>query len=265
MLDTKYCLKAAKQALIAAERELLPRFKHEHPGKWRYKKHSEILTEADEAANHAIIKTLKKLTPDFGIITEESPRLNGPKNIRWIVDPLDGTTNYTAHLPIWGISLALVAGDDIFLGAISLPTMNERYFAIAGQGAWVEDALGKHAIKVSDKNKIKDSLGLFCYGYLPEEKVRGLKHVPALTIKSRSTRRLGAAVFETIWVATGRAEYSVLHGIHDWDVAAGTLIVREANGEVMTPKGKRWKLGEKDLLATCPGVKKQLLNIFRHG
>ena len=136
MLDTKYCLKAANQALIAAERELLPRFKHEHPGKWRYKKHSEILTEADEAANHAIIKTLKKLTPDFGIITEESPRLNGPKDIRWIVDPLDGTTNYTAHLPIWGISLALVAGDDIFLGAISLPTMNERYFAIAGQGAW---------------------------------------------------------------------------------------------------------------------------------
>lgn len=265
MLDTKTCLKAAKQALVAAERELIPRFKREHPGKWRYKKHSEIVTEADEAANRAIIKALKKMTPDFGIITEESPKLDGPAGIRWIVDPLDGTTNYTAHLPLWGISIALVSDDDVFLGAISLPTMKERYFAVAGQGAWVENGLGRANIHVSGKDKIKDSLGLFCYGYLPEEKERGLKHVPELTHKSRSTRRLGAAVFEAVWVATGRGEYSVLHGIKPWDVAAGTLLVREAGGEVLTPSGKRWELNDPDFLAVCPGVKNEVLRIFRHG
>jgi myo-inositol-1(or 4)-monophosphatase len=265
MLNTNFCLKAAKLALRAAERELMPRFKREHPGKWRYKKHSEIVTEADEAANRAIIKSLKQTTPDFGILTEESPKLDGPKDIRWIVDPLDGTTNYAAHLPLWGISIALAADDEVFLGAISLPTMGERYFAVADQGAWTEKGSAKSPLHVSKTDKIRDSLGLFCYGYLPEEKERGLKHVPELTHKSRSTRRLGSAVFEAVWVATGRGEYSVLHGIKPWDVAAGALLVREAGGEVMTPKGKRWELDDNDFLAVCPGVKKQVLKIFKHG
>lgn len=265
MLDTKSCIKAAKLALQAAEHELLPRFKRNDPGAWRYKKHSEIVTEADEAADKAIIKTLKRLTPDFGILTEESPKLEGSRDIYWIVDPLDGTTNYTAHLPLWGISIALAAEDKVFLGAISLPTLNERYFAVAGQGAWSENGHVKAKIHVSDKQKIKDSLGLFCYGYLPEEKDRGLKHVPQLTHQSRSTRRLGAAVFEAVWVATGRGEYSVLHGIKPWDVAAGALLVREAGGEVLTPQGKRWEIDDQDFLAVCPGVKNQILKIFKHG
>jgi len=255
-------LRVAKQALIAGEKELLPRFKKEHPGAWRYKKHSEIVTEADEASNAAIIKCLTKATPEYGILTEESPKLRGSKRSYWVIDPLDGTTNYTAHLPLWGISIALIEDGEITLGAISLPTMKERYFAALGRGAWVENGARRRTLHVSNKNKIKDALGLFCYGYLPEEKVRGVKHVPALTMRSRSTRRLGAAVFEAVWVASGRAEYSVLHGIHDWDVAAGVLLVREAGGEVMTPQGKRWKIGDKDFLAVCPGMKSPLLKIF---
>lgn len=265
MLDTDFCLKAAKQALIAAEKELVPRFRRDHPGKWRYKKHAEIVTEADLAADRAIIRTLKRLTPDFGILTEESPKPAGPDGIRWIVDPLDGTTNYTAHLPLWGISLALAADGEVFLGAISLPTLGERYFAVADQGAWAESGPVKKPIRVSDQKKIKDSFGLFCYGYLPEEKERGLRHVADLTHKSRTTRRLGSAVFESVWVATGRGEYSVLHGIKPWDVAAGALIVREAGGEALTPQGKRWTLADPDYLAVCPGVKKQILRIFSHG
>ncbi len=262
--ETKRALSAIKTALKAGEKELLPRFKKEHPGAWRYKKHSEIVTEADEASNKAIIRALRKATPEFGVLTEESPSIQGPKNIFWVVDPLDGTTNYAAHLPLWGISIALVKNGEITLGAISLPTMKERYFALKNSGAWVENGVKKKRIHVSDKTKIKDALGLFCYGYLPEEKTRGVKHVPALTMHSRSTRRLGAAVFEAVWVATGRAEYSILHGIHDWDVAAGTLLVREAGGQVMTPQGKEWRLGDSDFLAVCPGMKKPLLKIFKH-
>ncbi|MBI5654301.1 hypothetical protein HZC53_01420 [Candidatus Uhrbacteria bacterium] len=265
MQDMKKFLGIAKKALLAGELELLPRFKKEHPGKWRYKKHSEIVTEADEASNHAIISTLRKMTPDFGILTEETPRLDGNKDTYWVVDPLDGTTNYTAHLPLWGISIALINKGEIILGAISLPTMQERCFAVLAGGAWIENRLGKKAIHVSDKTKMKDALGMFCYGYLPEEKARGLKNVTDMAHKSRSTRRLGAAVFEAVWVATGRAEYSVLHGIYDWDVAAGTLLVREAGGEVMTPEGKQWELGDKDFMAVCPGMKKPLLTIFKHG
>lgn len=265
MENMNHLIAVAKKALIAGEKELLPRFRKEHPGKWRYKKHSEIVTEADEASNRAILSTLKKLTPQFGVLTEESPKLEGNKDTYWVVDPLDGTTNYTAHLPLWGISIALIENGEVILGAISLPTMKERYFAAKNAGSWVENGHGKNRVHVSDKIKIKDSMGLFCYGYSPEEKVRGLKHVPALTQKSRSTRRLGAAVFEAVWVATGRAEYSVLHGIKPWDVAAGALLVREAGGEVMTSQGHKWNLGDPDFLAVCPGVKKQLLNIFKHG
>jgi len=265
MLDTKYCLKAAKSALLAAEKVLDARFRRSSPKEWRYKKHSEIVTDADKAANRTIISVLKGLTPDFGILTEERPKIDGPESIHWIVDPLDGTTNYAAHLPLWGISIALVADDEVFLGAISLPTMKERYFCVAGQGAWVESSSGRSPIRVSDKARIKDSLGLFCYGYLPEEKERGLKHVPELTHKSRSTRRLGSAVFESVWVATGRGEYSILHGIKPWDVAAGALLVREAGGEALTPQGKRWGLSDPDFLAVCPGLRKDILRIFKHG
>ncbi|MDQ7815362.1 MAG: inositol monophosphatase [Patescibacteria group bacterium] len=257
-------LRAAKQALLAGEKELLPRFKKGNPGTWRYKKHSEIVTEADEASNRAIIRTLTMATPEHGILTEESPKLRGSKNSYWVVDPLDGTTNYTAHLPLWGISIALVEEGEVTVAAISLPTMKERYFAIKNRGAWVVSGTRKQKLNVSNKQKIKDALGLFCYGYMPEEKIRGIRHVPQLTQQSRSTRRLGAAVFEAVWVASGRAEYSVLHGIHDWDVAAGVLLIREAGGEVMTPQGKQWKLGDKDFLAVCPDIKKPLLKIFRH-
>ncbi len=256
---------AGLAAIKAGEVVLLKNFKQRKPGDYKFKKHSEIITRSDLLSDTAIKQVLKKLTPDIGVISEEDKRRTPWGECNWILDPLDGTSNYAAHLPLWGISLALACNKEVIFGLISLPIMHECYMAIKGGGAWQIIGNEHKKISVSKVKKIKDAFGLFCYGYLPEERIRGLKHVPKLSEKSRVTRRLGAAVFEAAWVASGRAEYSVLHGINSWDVAAGALLVREAGGKVTTPQGKEWKIGDRDIVFSAPGVTRELLNIFKHG
>ena len=257
--------RAAVAAVKAGEKVLLKDFKRHSPGDYSYKKHSEIVTDADLKSDAAIKRVLHRLTPEISVVSEEDKVRKQHGECYWILDPLDGTTNYTAHLPLWGISLALVCDHEILYGLISLPSMNERYAAVHGGGAWQLIGGSKKRIKASGTRKLKDALGLFCYGYAPDERRRGLKHVPGLSEKSRATRRLGAAVFEASWVATGRAEYSVLHGINEWDVAAGVLLVREAGGNVTTPQGKEYEIGDRDILYSAPGVTRELLRIFKHG
>jgi myo-inositol-1(or 4)-monophosphatase len=250
------------RALLAAERVLLKRFGIAKPDAYGYKAHREIVTAADSVANRAILTVLKKGTPGFDILSEEgSPRTRS--DWRWIVDPLDGTTNYTAHLPLWGVSIALEHMGKVVLGLISLPAMNKRFLAVLHGGAWSLDKRGRRRIKVSATRRLDESLGLLCFGYRRNEKVRAMKIEPALAYGSRSVRRLGSAVEEASWVASGLADYSILIGVKPWDVAAGALLVREAGGRVLTPKGAEWHIDDSDIVFVTPRIAKQVLKISK--
>lgn len=258
-----YLERVALRALSAGENVLLKHFGNGQPSDFTYKKFKETLTKADLLSNAAILKILKSAAPEFDILSEEgAPRMRN--ECRWIVDPLDGTTNYAAHLPIWGISIALECQGKIVLGVISHPVLKTRYVARRGGGAWMK-AVGKkmRKIRVSKTSTLKESLGLLCFGYHRNEEACLMKIEPRLSHASRSTRRLGAAVYETAWVASGRADYSVLIGIRPWDVAAGALLVREAGGRVLDLKGREWTIGEAGIVISAPKITRDVIRITR--
>lgn len=247
------------KALAAAERVLRTAFQTQKPSSFGYKANHEILTKADLAANRAILSILKRETPDFDILSEEgSPRKASTH--RWIVDPLDGTTNFAAHLPLWGVSIALEVDGQVVLGLISLPVLGERYIARLGGGAWRFDGAKKpERLHVSKTKILNNSLGLLCYGYRRIEKQLAIDIEPRLALASRSVRRLGSAVIEAAWVATGRADFSLIIGARPWDIASGTLLVREAGGSVVTPKGTNWTIADADVLFSAPAITKEAL------
>lgn len=256
-------LSTAWRAIRAGERVLLRRFNVNHTATYGYKKHREIVTEADERSNEAMMRVLRRWTPDIPILSEEGGTADAASaesaDLAWILDPLDGTTNYAARLPLWGISLALARRGEPILGVISLPLLKQRYHAVKQRGAW----MGRVRLRASKTKRLEEALGLMCYGSGEEHRRHHLRIDPTLTRSSRSTRRLGAAVVESTWVASGRADYSVLNGVHDWDVAAGSLLVTEAGGRAVTPEGRPWNMGERDIIMTAPGVAKAVLRLIR--
>ncbi|OGL79472.1 hypothetical protein A3E39_00555 [Candidatus Uhrbacteria bacterium RIFCSPHIGHO2_12_FULL_60_25] len=261
--NEKHWLSIATNAVRAGERVLLRHFNVNHTQKYGFKKFHEIVTEADKRSNDAIIKVLKQLSPDIPVLSEEGGTIDeraAPRaDLAWVLDPLDGTTNYAARLPLWGISLALVRRGHPILGVISLPVLKHRYHAVKGGGAW----MGRVRLHTSKTRDLADSIGLLCFGYDGGSYRRYRRIEPTLTEKSRSTRKLGAAVVESTWVASGRADYAILNGVHDWDVAAGTLLVTEAGGRVLTLKGEPWKMGEHDVVMSAPGIATAVLRVTR--
>jgi myo-inositol-1(or 4)-monophosphatase len=256
-------LNIAWRAITAGERELVKRFRLTTKQALAFKAHQETVTEADTASNKAIIKVLRKLTPHVPILSEEGGTTTRSKALRadiaWVLDPLDGTNNYAMRLPLWGISLALVRRGGSILGAISLPVLRARFHAVLGQGAWI----GHDRLHVSDQKKLSESIGFLCYGYARASMHKGLSANRFLSMKSRTTRRLSAAVVDTTWVAMGHADYAVLHGIRPWDMASGALLVREAGGTVCTPTGEPWKLGDPDVVLSTPALAKDVVRCLR--
>lgn len=260
-MTTSQLLSVAMKAVEAGEQIAVKQFDYSMKPSFSFKKHREIVTRTDTAVNAALIKVLKKLTPDIPILSEEGgdiKQLDSHIERAWVIDPIDGTSNFTIRLPLWGISLGLIEHGESIVGVIALPALQHRYHAIKGKGAF----FGKKRMHVSSTKNIKDASGLLCYGYTDIQRTDGLQSLHDFSLVSQTVRRLGAAVIEAIWIASGRADYSVLHGIHLWDVAAGALIVKEAGGLVLRPDGKEWTIDDEDIIFTTPGIAKQVLRIL---
>ncbi|MBU1032963.1 MAG: inositol monophosphatase family protein [Patescibacteria group bacterium] len=251
--------KIAWRAIENGEKIALRFFDYLAPNGYSYKEHNETVTEADLATNGAIIRVLKQLTPDIPIISEEGADLKeeeAPETpFAWVLDPIDGTTNFIGRLPLWGISLALLRNGEPVVGAITLPSLKQKYHALFGEGAW----MGRHRLHVSKTKSLKESLGLICYGYRKMDATKGVSILHAFTNKARAKRMLGTAVVEASWVAAGRADFSILQGVHAWDVASGALLVREAGGKVVNFKGEEWSSQDKDIVFSNPHILRSVL------
>ena len=263
-MNSEYSLyeKAAEEALRVGEQVLLKKFKPDKIAKTAFKAHREFVTAADLASNAAIQRVLAKLAPDVDILSEEGS-LRKPKvlqtHLQWVLDPLDGTTNYTIGLPLWGISLALLKDGVPIRGWIRLPLLKERYLARLNEGAWKN---GKRFHLVNARS-MKDGVGLLCHGYREEEKAADIQTIESLMRESYTTRRLGSACVELAWVATGRASYLVIYGAKPWDLAAGTLLITEAGGFVSTPVGDPWKPSDPDCVAGGPASFPQVIDALK--
>jgi len=190
----------------------------------------DFVSRADIAAENIIRDMLVDARPNYGWLGEESGGEEGKDPTRrWIVDPLDGTTNFLHGLPHWAVSIALEHKGEIVAGVIFDAAKDEMFFAEKGQGAWMNES----RLRVSDRRRMSEAvfatgLPFGTRGELPET----LQDLARLMPATAGVRRFGAAALDLAYVAAGRYEGYWERGLYQWDMAAGLLLVREAGGLV---------------------------------
>lgn len=213
------------------------------------KQHNEIVTEADLAAEKVILEMIREKYPHDAILSEESGR-SGDGDRLWIIDPLDGTTNYSQGVPFFNVTIALAEKRDgvhqVVSGVVHAPFTQEVFFAEKGEGAFRNG----EPIQVSNEEDAKNAYIAYCFGRDTTQIQRAAKAFGMIRPQVSDFMRLKSAALELALVAHGRLNGFVLFGGKPWDVAAGSLLVKEAGGLVTDFTGKDWTLDSKDLLAT---------------
>lgn len=249
----------AKQVALEAGKMLKSNFlKFDRFKGLKIKSKDQIQTWADRAAEKIILSKIKSHFPDHKIFSEEAGSNHKHSDYYWIIDPLDGTTNYSMHLPAYGVSIGLAYKQEMVLGVTFIPELGELTVAEKGQGAYIN---GKR-IHVSRQNVLSKSLLTFCHGSMIYDIKRVIKLYSQFKIKGFDFRQIGCAVMEFNFVAAARTEAIMLPGANLHDVAAGALIVKEAGGRVTDFKNKEWNIFSKDILASNGKVHKQVLKII---
>jgi myo-inositol-1(or 4)-monophosphatase len=191
-------------------------------------------SEVDADAEKVIVKELKRAYPEYGILGEEGGVQGNSGRYMWVIDPLDGTSNYLRGFPHYCVSIALVENGEPLDAVIFDPLRNELFTASRGSGAVLND----RRIRVTDR---KDLAGAMIHtGFPPRERARvstQLKCVDSLLTQAEDIRRTGSAALDLAYVACGRADAYFEAGVKAWDIAAGVLLVREAGGRVCDFKG----------------------------
>jgi myo-inositol-1(or 4)-monophosphatase len=220
-----------------------------------------LVTEVDLASEKLIIGIIRESFPDHYILTEESGDLPKDSNVKWIIDPIDGTVNYANGIPLCCVSIGVEKDGDMIMGAVYNPFMDEFFFAEKGQGA----TLNNKTIAVSKKIHVADSLLVtgFPYTYVHEE--NGPLDVFGRFIKAGvPIRRLGSAAIDLCWVACGRVDGFFEHSLNAWDSAAGYLIVEEAGGRVTDFNGDTFSPYNKKIIATNGSIHDELIRWIKN-
>ena len=190
---------------------------------------NDLVSYVDKTAEVKIVRGLKKILPEAGFITEEGTAGYSIEEYRWVVDPLDGTTNFTHGLPVYAVSIALMHLETLVVGVVYEINKDEMFWAAKGMGAW----LNEESIKVSERKKLSESLLATGFPYYNFEQMSAyLKILNEFMKSTHGLRRMGSAAVDLAYVACGRFEGFFEYNLNAWDVAAGSLIVIEAGGEV---------------------------------
>lgn len=196
----------------------------------------DLVTEVDKQSEQLILERIRHAYPEHGILAEETGRQSGDSDYCWVVDPLDGTTNFAQGLPIFAVSIALQHQGKSVVGVVYAPLMDQLYTAIAGEGAF----LNGRPLRAGVKDKLGECVLATGFPYdsasHPDNNANYASH---LIPKLRGLRRMGAAAYDLAQVASGALDGYWELGLAPWDVAAGSLLVAEAGGIVQPWAGKR--------------------------
>lgn len=240
-------LHTAERVAREAGRILQRHFSHLHRQQIHTKAKAELVTDIDRQVNRLIIRRLLAKYKNHGILAEEGGNRPAPSGYRWIIDPLDGTTNYVTHVPYFGVSIALTVNGNPILGVVNAPETNECFTAIVGQGA----RLNGRPISVSSVKTLKNSMVAVSYGSSRTAITRAVEITRRLRFAAHHLRHNGSAALDLAYVAAGRLDAAIMAGrIHPWDVAAGVVIVREAGGQVSDLNGQPLNWASTALLAS---------------
>ena len=220
-----------------------------------------LVTEADHAAEKAIIDIIKQEHPDHFILSEESGEMIMDSEYKWIIDPIDGTVNFANGIPICCVSIGLEKAGKMILGTVYNPLMNEMFFAQKGYGA----SLNEKKIQVSEKTEVIKSCLVTGFPYTYADTVNSPLEVFERFIKKGvPVRRLGSAAIDLCWVAAGRFDGFYEHKLQAWDSAAGFLIVEEAGGKVTDFEGNYFSPYQPHVLATNGKIHDEMLDIINN-
>lgn len=218
---------------------------------------ADLVSQADEEAEQTIRNRLCKVQPTYGFIGEEGGSTHGADPTRsWVVDPLDGTTNFLYGTPLWGINIALASEGDVVAGVTWLPVLKEMYVAAKGEGAW----LNSEPIRVSARHRLVDSV-LACgipFAGKPDHPVFA-REMGLLTADVAGIRRTGACSVDMAYVAAGRWDAYWERSLKAWDMAAGVILVREAGGVVTSVTGGPLDIYAGTVCASNGGVQNALI------
>ncbi|MDQ3494864.1 MAG: inositol monophosphatase [Pseudomonadota bacterium] len=201
------------------------------------KERLDYASEVDGLAEEAIVKELRRANPDYAVLGEEGGAQKGnrgPSRHTWVIDPLDGTSNYLRGFPHWCVSIALCEGAEPIHAVVFDPLRNELFTASRGSGA----VLNEYRIRVSERRELSGAL--LATGFAPRERERAgtqLDCVRELLREAEDVRRTGSAALDLAYVAAGRCDAYFEAGVQPWDIAAGVLLVREAGGRISDFRG----------------------------
>ncbi|MBN9341510.1 MAG: inositol monophosphatase [Comamonadaceae bacterium] len=222
---------------------------------------NDFVTEVDHAAEQAIIETLLTAYPGHGILAEETGSTHGAKHSDyvWIIDPLDGTTNFIHGFPVYCVSIAMAFKGKVEHAVVYDPTRNDLFTATRGRGAFMND----RRIRVSKRTQLKDCLVSTGFPFRPGDNFKHyLAMMADLMPRTAGLRRPGAAALDLAYVAAGFADGFFESGLSIWDVAAGSLLVTEAGGLIGNFTGEADFLEQKECLAASPRIYGQLVPLL---
>ena len=250
-------LRAARRAgrIIARAMDRISTLKVEEKAK------NDFVSEIDRAAEDAIIDTIMRAYPDHGIIGEERGAANEDAEFVWIIDPIDGTTNFLAGIPHFCVSIAVRRGSVLEHGVIFDPVRNEEFSATRGAGA----RLNGRRLRVSGDSRLENAIistGI-PYRMVSSHLDSYIEMHRALQASCRTIRRMGSAALDLAYVGAGRTDAFVQVGLQPWDMAAGAVVVREAGGFVSDAAGGDRFMENGHLVAANPRIFKDLLRLVR--
>ena len=229
-----------------------------------------LVTEIDRQSEQLIIGIIKRHFPHHDFLAEESglrPAQSGTggekkSEYRWIIDPLDGTVNYTHHFPCFAVSVGLEKNGEIFLGVVYDPNLDELFTAEKGRGAFVN---GKR-MSVSRTDALIRSLLVTGFPYdIKDNPDRAVEHFINFLKEAQAIRRMGSAAIDLAYVATGRIDGFWEVSLNPWDTAAGILLVQEAGGKVTDFMGNPYSIYQKPILASNGVIHEEMIRVLKKG
>ena len=225
---------------------------------------ADFVSTADKKAEKIIMQELSRARPDYGFLMEEGGKVEGEDpNRRFIIDPLDGTTNFLHGLPHFAVSIGLEEKGEIIAGCVYDPIKDEMFWAEKGKGAFLND----RRLRVSARARLSDCIFATGIPFMGIQQDGGhelfLKRLEKVMAKTAGVRRWGAASLDLAYVAAGRYDGFWERGLSPWDVAAGVIIVTEAGGFVTDNQGRKYKTETKDIVASNDKIHTSLLDLLR--
>jgi len=248
-------LDVAVEAALKAGELLMGRYGR---ARIHYKADRSIVTAADLASERLIRSIIRGRFAGDAFLGEETGFRKGSSGRTWVIDPLDGSTNYSIGNPFFAVSIALEESDEPALGIVNYPCQGELFCAERGSGA----RLNGKRIRASDARTLERSTLTFCHGTDPASIRRISAIFRRLKEVTSRTRQMGAASLELCYVACGRVDAFIMVGVNAWDVAAGSLIVEEAGGRVTDLAGRRFTMSSTTLLASNGRIHNKLMKLL---